>query len=154
MIIVFVFFVGVHHILDAAEQLIQRYQCKIQILIGGKVSWNDPYSAYCGHKMDFLRHKYPFSVWANPNDFFCDGPLVNLGADVALMPSKFEPGGIVQHEFFIAGTPVLGKKSRLDVVFVVFKIIIWIFRFLGHVLFVYFLTATFISVHRLKRVVL
>lgn len=101
---------GVHHIVDAAEQLIQRYQHKLQILIGGKVTWSDPYSAFCGHKMEYLRHKYPSSIWANPNEFFSDGALINLGADVALMPSKFEPGGIVQHEFFIAGTPVLGEN--------------------------------------------
>ena len=27
------------------------------------------------------------------------------------MPSLFEPGGIVQHEFFIAGTPVIAFKT-------------------------------------------
>ena len=27
------------------------------------------------------------------------------------MPSKFEPGGIVQHEFFVGGTPVLATKT-------------------------------------------
>lgn len=27
------------------------------------------------------------------------------------MPSKFEPGGIVQHEFFIANTPVIAHKT-------------------------------------------
>jgi starch synthase len=27
------------------------------------------------------------------------------------MPSVFEPGGIVQHEFFIAGTPVIAFKT-------------------------------------------
>ena len=27
------------------------------------------------------------------------------------MPSLFEPGGIVQHEFFIAGTPVVAFKT-------------------------------------------
>lgn len=29
--------------------------------------------------------------------FFNDGPLVNIGSDFSLMPSMFEPGGIVQH---------------------------------------------------------
>ena len=28
------------------------------------------------------------------------------------MPSLFEPGGIVQHEIFIAGTPVLAFKTE------------------------------------------
>jgi len=27
------------------------------------------------------------------------------------MPSKFEPGGIVQHEFFVASTPVIAHKT-------------------------------------------
>jgi len=27
------------------------------------------------------------------------------------MPSRFEPGGLVQHEFFCAGTPVIGNKT-------------------------------------------
>ena len=27
------------------------------------------------------------------------------------MPSLFEPGGIVQHEFFVAGTPVIAFKT-------------------------------------------
>lgn len=40
-----------------------------------------------------------------------DGPLVNLGCDFGLMPSEFEPGGIVQHEFFIAETPVIANKT-------------------------------------------
>lgn len=27
------------------------------------------------------------------------------------MPSRFEPGGIVQHEFFVAQTPVIAMKT-------------------------------------------
>ena len=27
------------------------------------------------------------------------------------MPSKFEPGGIVQHEFFVASTPVIARMT-------------------------------------------
>jgi len=40
-----------------------------------------------------------------------DGSLVNRGADFGLMPSVFEPGGIVQHEFFVGGTPVVAFKT-------------------------------------------
>jgi len=40
-----------------------------------------------------------------------DGTLINSGADFGLMPSLFEPGGIVQHEFFVAGTPVIAFKT-------------------------------------------
>lgn len=40
-----------------------------------------------------------------------DGPLINVGCDYGLMPSKFEPGGIVQHEFFVGSTPVVAMKT-------------------------------------------
>jgi len=40
-----------------------------------------------------------------------DGTLVNVGCDFGLMPSMFEPGGIVQHEFFIGSTPVIAFKT-------------------------------------------
>jgi len=43
--------------------------------------------------------------------FFTDGPLVNVGSDFGLMPSLFEPGGIVQHEYFIASTPVIAFRT-------------------------------------------
>jgi starch synthase len=28
-----------------------------------------------------------------------------------MMPSKFEPGGIVQHEFFVGSTPVVATRT-------------------------------------------
>jgi starch synthase len=71
----------------------------------------DPYSAQCAHKMWHLRAKYPNSFWAAPEEFFMDGALVNRGSDFGLMPSLFEPGGIVQHEFFVGGTPVVAFKT-------------------------------------------
>ena len=40
-----------------------------------------------------------------------DGTLINSGSDFGLMPSLFEPGGIVQHEFFVASTPVIAFKT-------------------------------------------
>jgi len=55
--------------------------------------------------------KFPDNFWADPNAFFSDGALVNLGADFGLMPSLFEPGGVVQHEFFAGGTPVIAFKT-------------------------------------------
>jgi starch synthase len=71
----------------------------------------EPYSAGCAHKMWHLRQKYPHCFWAAPEEFFMDGSLVNRGADFGLMPSVFEPGGIVQHEFFVGGTPVVAFKT-------------------------------------------
>nr|XP_027193619.1 uncharacterized protein LOC113788356 [Dermatophagoides pteronyssinus] len=98
---------GVLMILECTEKMINRYNNQIQIIIGGKVNWNDPYSVACANLMLYLREKYPSSFYAEPEHFFTDGKAVNLGSDFALMPSLFEPGGIVQHEFFIAGTPVI-----------------------------------------------
>ena len=61
--------------------------------------------------MYHLKGKYPYAFWADPNEFFTDGPKINKGSDFGLMPSLFEPGGIVQHEFFIAGTPVIAFRT-------------------------------------------
>lgn len=36
---------------------------------------------------------------------------MNIGADFALMPSLFEPSGVVQQEFFAGGTPVIAFKT-------------------------------------------
>lgn len=71
----------------------------------------DPYSASCAHRMWQLKAKYQNCFWAAPEEFFTDGSLINLGADFGLMPSLFEPGGIVQHEFFVGGTPVIAFKT-------------------------------------------
>jgi len=79
--------------------------------VGGPGNMNDPYSAQCAHRMWTLKQRYPNCFWAAPEEFFYDGPLVNRGTDFGLMPSLFEPGGIVQHEFFVAGTPVIAFKT-------------------------------------------
>lgn len=71
----------------------------------------EPYAADCAHKMWHLKAKYPACFWAAPEEFFTDGALVNRGADFGLMPSAFEPGGIVQHEFFVGCTPVVAFKT-------------------------------------------
>ena len=98
-------------ILDCVEELIRITGGKINILIGGMGERKDPYVAACIGKINYLRNKYPYSFWANPDEFFTDGPKINLGSDFGLMPSLFEPGGIVQHEFFIAYTPVIAFRT-------------------------------------------
>jgi glycogen synthase len=102
---------GVHLILNAVEALIRHTDGKIQILVGGPANYQDPYAAGCAHHMHGLRYAHPKCFWAAPDEFFTDGPLVNLGADFGIMPSLFEPGGIVQQEFFVAGTPVVAFKT-------------------------------------------
>lgn len=72
---------------------------------------SDQYSRNVANTLRSLKDRYPQCFWADPSLFFTDGPLVNLGADFGVMPSLFEPGGIVQHEFFVAGTPVIVFKT-------------------------------------------
>ena len=86
---------GVHLILDIAETIIKKFNGKIQFLVGGPANMKDPYAAACAHKMWNLKNQYPQSFWAAPEEFFTDGTTVNRGADFGLMPSAFEPGGIV-----------------------------------------------------------
>lgn len=102
---------GVLLILEAAEGIINKYGGKVNILVGGMGNPKDPYCINCTNRINHLRFKYSYAFWANPYEFFTDGPLINVGSDFALMPSLFEPGGIVQHEFFIASTPVLAFKT-------------------------------------------
>ncbi|MFN3520574.1 MAG: hypothetical protein ACK4YT_14115, partial [Sphingomonas sp.] len=96
---------GVHLILDCAEQLIHAFGGRVQFLVGGMASQTEDYGVDCAKKMLWLRTQFPACFWGDPTSFFMDGPLVNLGADFGLMPSLFEPGGIVQQEFFISGAP-------------------------------------------------
>ena len=71
----------------------------------------DQYSANCAHRLRHLKLRFHHCVWAAPEEFFSDGSLINRGADFGLMPSLFEPGGIVQHEFFVGETPVIAYKT-------------------------------------------
>lgn len=102
---------GVHMILNAVEELIGFTGGKIQILVGGPADQSDTYSSGCARHATDLRRRFPWSFWADPHGFFTDGPLVNLGSDFGVMPSLFEPGGIVQQEFFVAGTPVIAFRT-------------------------------------------
>ena len=102
---------GIHLILDIAEEIILGFDYRVQFLVGGPANPKEPYAAECADKMKELATKYPFSFWAAPDEFFTDGSLVNRGADFGLMPSAFEPGGIVQHEFFVGATPVIAFKT-------------------------------------------
>ncbi len=82
-------------ILDVAEEIIKKYNYRVQFLVGGPANRGEPYSADCANRMMRLKSNYPNCFWSEPDKFFYDGPVVNRGADFGLMPSMFEPGGIV-----------------------------------------------------------
>ena len=102
---------GVHLILQCVERLLHESAFNVQVLVGGQAESSDPYARGCAGAMLDLARRHPRNFWADPQLFFTDGPLVNLGADFCLMPSAFEPGGIVQQEFFLAGTPVIAYST-------------------------------------------
>lgn len=102
---------GVHLILEAAQELITRTSGRCAFIVGGMASESDTYGQHCARLMREMAARHPSRFWADPSAFFTDGPNVNIGADFSLMPSEFEPGGIVQQEFFVAGTPVIAHKT-------------------------------------------
>ena len=102
---------GVHLILNSVERILHEYDFGVHILVGGMAGEADAYGRYCAGLIADLRARFSRNFWADPALFFTDGDLVNLGADFCLMPSAFEPGGIVQQEFFVAGTPVIAFKT-------------------------------------------
>ena len=62
-------------------------------------------------QMENLHKKYPNNFWCSPREYFEDPILLRYGSDFGIMPSIFEPGGIVQHEFLISGTPIIAFKT-------------------------------------------
>jgi hypothetical protein len=46
-------------ILDVVEPIIQKYEGKVQFIVGGPANMRDPYAAKCAHRMWFLKNKYP-----------------------------------------------------------------------------------------------
>ena len=96
---------GVHLLLDVLPALLfgggELENC--QMLVCGQADPSDSYAQRCAAQMRALRAAYPLQFWAQPDRFFAEGALASLGADFGLMPSLFEPCGLVREEFFSAG---------------------------------------------------
>ena len=103
---------GVHLIIDCFEELNKRYNDKFQFIVGGQAYPDDrSYGLPCSQRMKDLRQRYPKSFWADPTQFFTDGLLCYQAADYTLVPSMFEPSGIVQQEAFASGCPVVAFRT-------------------------------------------
>lgn len=102
---------GVHLILNAVQDLVETFHGKIMIIVGGMANKKEKYAAHCAWQMNSLRYRFPRNFWADPEAYFTDGALANLGSDFGVIPSLFEPSGIVQQEYFVAGTPVIAFST-------------------------------------------
>jgi starch synthase len=103
---------GVYLIIDSFEQLNWQYHGQLQFIVGGQAAPDDrTYGQPCTHRMWDLTQRYPEAFWADPSQFFTDGILVSHAADFMLVPSLFEPSGIVQQEAFASGTPVVAYRT-------------------------------------------
>ena len=94
---------GVHLLLDCVPSLLQSCAGRVQLLVCGLADPSDAYAQRCAAQMRQLRHAYPSQFWAAPHQYFDQGPLASVGADFGLMPSLYEPSGLVREEFFAAG---------------------------------------------------
>ena len=102
---------GLMLILNSIEEIIKKNKEKINVLICGKGNNNDPYFKNCVYKINTLSERYPYSFYGKINEKNDDLLKLYVGSDYGLLPSKFEPGGVIQHEYFIAGTPVFAFKT-------------------------------------------
>lgn len=110
---------GVHLLLDCFPALFQACRGHVQLLVCGLADPSDAYARRCAEQMAQLRASYPNQFWAAPHVYFDQGPLASVGADFGVMPSLYEPSGLVREEFFAAGTPLVcsvagALRDRVD----------------------------------------
>lgn len=103
---------GVYLIVDTFEELNRQYNGQLQFIVGGQAAPDDrSYGIPLTHRMWDLKNRYPKNFWADPSQFFSDGLLCCQAADYTLVPSLFEPSGIVQQEAFASGCPVIAFRT-------------------------------------------
>ena len=103
---------GVHLIIDCFEMLHNQYGGAFQFIVGGQAAPDDrSYGFPVTQRMWDLRNRFPGNFWADPSQFFADGLLACHAADYTLIPSMFEPSGIVQQEAFASGCPVIAFRT-------------------------------------------
>ena len=103
---------GVYLIIDSFEELNRQFNGKLMFIVGGQAAPDDrSYGLPCTQKMWDLKNRYPKQFWADPSQFFSDGLLCCQAADYTMIPSLFEPSGIVQQEAFASGCPVIAFRT-------------------------------------------
>jgi starch synthase len=61
--------------------------------------------------LEIIKSEFPNNIWWDFSFFFTDGLQLNVGSDYGLVPSMFEPGGLVQLEYLVADTPVICSET-------------------------------------------
>ena len=98
---------GVDLIWSIAEEFINKHNQKIAFIIGGSPQKGDKHGEEVNVICNKLKEKFPNNFYAGYDVFRDDFSVLRAGSDFCLMPSRFEPGGIVQHEYFVASTPAV-----------------------------------------------
>ena len=106
---------GIMLILDSIDEIMKKTNSKINILIIGMGTSENPCYNKSINRINNLKEKYSYSFWGNiiENENTKENSRIYLGSDFGLLPSKFEPGGIEQYKYFISGTPVLAFKTGI-----------------------------------------
>jgi glycogen synthase len=101
---------GVIIICDTFAALSTACGDKFQVIVGGQATDQVGDIKTTMQKLSALNKPAPRMFWWNGDRYFEDGLLSLYGADFCLMPSIFEPCGLVQQEAFTGGTPVIAAK--------------------------------------------
>ena len=102
---------GVHLLLDCLPALLESVNGEAQVCVCGCADPSDAYARRCADQMKALQAAYPFHFWADPTHYFEEAELASAGADFGVIPSLFEPSGLVREEFYAAGTPLISSEA-------------------------------------------